>query len=166
MPRYFFDTSALVKRYYYEPGSAWVRATCESSAHPEIYISDLARVEVVSALRRAGQSDHLHSSFVDSMINSFERHLMRSSPSHRDPMYWLIPLSLGVLQLAATLCNVYSGRDVRPLRSLDAIQLACAIAEVPNVSDEIVFVTADIRLAVVAESEGFRVINPAFPPSP
>lgn len=165
MPRYFFDTSALVKRYYYEPGSAWVRAVCESSVHPEIYISDLARVEVVSALRRAGQRDDLHPSFVDSMINTFERHLLRSNPSHKHPIYWLVPLSPGVLQLAATLCNAYSGREVHPLRSLDAMQLACAVAEVPNVSDEIVFVAADMRLAAVAEDEGFRVINPAFPPS-
>ena len=33
-------------------------------------------------------------------------------------------------------------------------------------ADELIFVTADARLAVIPPSEGFRVINPGYPPPP
>ena len=50
------------------------------------------------------------------------------------------------------------------LRSLDAIQLACAIAVAKGLGDELIFVTADARLGTIAPLEGFRVVNPLYPP--
>ena len=42
MPAYFFDTSALVKRYAVEQGSDWVRATADDRAS-DIYIASITR---------------------------------------------------------------------------------------------------------------------------
>ena len=51
MPAYYLDSSALVKRYVTETGSAWVRELCQDAANA-IFISELALVEVGSAFAR------------------------------------------------------------------------------------------------------------------
>lgn len=98
------------------------------------------------------------------MVNTFERHMDRSDPEAHAPVYVVFPLTSAVLVLAADLCNKYWEVDPHPLRSLDAIQLASAIAAVASTTDELIFVTADTRLAAIVSFEGFRVVNPAYPP--
>lgn len=52
MNSYYFDSSALIKRYLEEAGSSWVR---EQFAHPptsSVFISELTLVEVAAALAR------------------------------------------------------------------------------------------------------------------
>ncbi|MFI5274876.1 MAG: type II toxin-antitoxin system VapC family toxin [Ktedonobacterales bacterium] len=154
MPSYFFDSSAIVKRYHQEPGSNWVRAVCDPRTRPPLYVSQLAQVEVVAALRRAGRRANFHASYVASMVNTFGRHLMLSDPARRDPMYRLVPLTSTVMAIAAMLCNTHWLMQPNPLRSLDAIQLACALATAANLSDELLFVTADKRLLAIAPLEG------------
>ncbi|HEY7849811.1 MAG TPA: type II toxin-antitoxin system VapC family toxin [Ktedonobacterales bacterium] len=166
MSAYFLDSSAIVKRYHREPGTSWLQSICEPRSHPPLYASQLAQVEVVAALRRTGRTQNLHPSFVDVMTRGFERHIALSDPTGPNPMYRLVPVSQPILALAAELCNQYWRLQPYPLRSLDAIQLACALAAAADVSDELVVVTADVRLAAIASLEGFRVIHPAFPPQP
>lgn len=166
MAAYFFDSSAIAKRYHWEPGSTWVRAVCSPRQQHRLYLSRLAHVEVVAGLRRTGRIEDMHPAAIDALVNTFERQLALSTPDRPMSIYHLLPVSDAVLRLAAALCNVYAGRAAHPLRSLDAIQLASAITEASTLADELVFVTADTHLATVAEDEGFRVINPAFPPSP
>lgn len=166
MTAYFFDSSAIAKRYHWVPGSGWVRAISSPRQHHRIYLSRLAHVEVVAGLRRTGRFEGMHPAAIDAIVNTFERQLALSTPDRPTSIYHLLPVSDAVLRLAAMLCNVYAGQAVHPLRSLDAIQLASAITEASNLTDELVFITADSRLAAVAEDEGFRVINPLFPPSP
>ena len=80
-------------------------------------------------------------------------------------MYQLVPLSPTALRLAAALCNRYWDIRRHPLRSLDALQLASAlVARTLALGDELVFVTADTRLAAVASLEGFSFVNPLAPP--
>ena len=100
------------------------------------------------------------------MVRRFERHIDLSDPARFTPHYRLVPMSSPVLALAAELCNLYWHMRPNPLRSLDAIQLACALAAASLLSEELAFVTSDVRLAAIAPLEGLRVINPAFPPSP
>ena len=165
-PGYFFDSSAIVKRYHREPGTAWVQGLCEPSTHPPIYLSRLAGVEVVAALRRLGRNAGIHRSAIDTMQNAFERHLALSDPGRASPVYLLTTLSPAILSLAAALCAKYWEMQPYPLRSLDAIQLACAIATAHGLLDELIGVTVDMRLAAIAPLEGFRVINPIYPPQP
>ncbi|WIG60625.1 MAG: hypothetical protein OJF49_003373 [Ktedonobacterales bacterium] len=166
MPSYFFDSSAIVKRYHFEPGSPWVRSICDPRTRPPLYLAQLAQVEVVAALRQTGRRENLHPSFVDSMVSLFARHLILSDPARPTPMYRLIPLSAVVLELAAHLCNRYWNVQPYPLRSLDAIQLAAALLTATAISDELRFVTADTRLAAIAPLEGMTVVNPLTPPHP
>ena len=53
MASYFFDTSALVKRYISEHGSAWVVSTCHRDAGHAILIGRVTSVELISALAEA-----------------------------------------------------------------------------------------------------------------
>jgi hypothetical protein len=166
LPSYFFDSSAIVKRYHREPGTAWVQGLSEPRTHPPIYISQIAEVEVVAGLRRLGRHEGLHSSFVDVMQYVFERHLALSDPSGTMPVYILVTVSPAILSLAASLCAIYWEMRPHPLRSLDAIQLASAIATARGLPDELTFVTAGVRLSAIAPLEGFRIINPLYPPQP
>jgi hypothetical protein len=98
------------------------------------------------------------------MQNTFERHLARSDPGRALPVYVLVSVSPSVLSLASSLCARYWEMEPYPLRSLNAIQLACAIATAKGLGDELIFVTADARLGTIAPLEGFRVINLLYPP--
>lgn len=166
MPSYFFDSSAIVKRYHQESGSLWVRSICNPRTRPALYLAQLAQVEVVAALRRTGRREGLHPAFVDSLVSLFERHLVLSDPSRQTPLYRLIPLSGAVLALATRLCNLYWDVHPHPLRSLDAIQLAAALLTAAAIADGLILVTADTRLAAIAPLESLHVINPLSPPHP
>jgi len=159
MPRYFFDSSAILKRYYQEPGSAWVRAMCKAHIRPLLYLSQVAQVEVVAALRRIGRTNDEHLAYIDTLVALFARHM-----AHGD--YEVVPLSHAVTTLAAWLCSKYWDVNPGPLRSLDAIELASASAAASVTADGVLFVTADTRLAAIAALEGLRVVNPAYPPAP
>ena len=47
MPAYYFDTSALAKRYVVEVGSAWVQALVTQQSGQTIYTSVLTQPEIV-----------------------------------------------------------------------------------------------------------------------
>ena len=47
---FYFDASALVKRYLTETGSAWVNRVTDPSAGNSILLAEITRVEVAAAL--------------------------------------------------------------------------------------------------------------------
>ena len=146
-----------MKRYHREAGTDWVRGVCAPRSHPVIYLSQIAQVEVIAALRRTGRLESMHPSSVEALISQFERHITHAT-------YNPIPVANAVIALAAELCSKYWDINTGPLRSLDAIHLASALLIASGSSDELIFVTADSRLATIAAFEGFCVSNPAYPP--
>ena len=50
MAVYFFDSSALIKRYINETGTAWVQSLTDAASGHEIYIARVTTVEVVAAV--------------------------------------------------------------------------------------------------------------------
>ena len=70
MPRLFFDTSALVKRYYEEEGSETVDELVEADGN-EVVITSLSVVETASALRRKQNRGELSSEAVDHLLSAF-----------------------------------------------------------------------------------------------
>ena len=166
MSSYFFDTSALIKRYHREPGSEWVMATCNSRIRSRIFISHVAYVESVAAFRRLGRINGYHHSFVETMIQSFRRDFALSDPARPKPRHVIIPVSSGILDLAASLCDTYWQARPAPLRSLDAIQLACGITASRLTTDTFQFVTSDIRLGSIVPAEGLATVNPMFTSPP
>lgn len=167
MPRYFFDSSAILKRYVQEQGSTWVRTVCGTRARSYLYLSELAQTEVVAALRREGRTlvvqQGFHRSAIDATVNIFERDVLRSV-NRPGSIYDFIPLTTRTVTLARQLCNSFWLPPTPSLRSLDAIQLASALIARTIAPDPVIFVTADARLEIIAQSLGFTTDNPLHHP--
>jgi hypothetical protein len=154
MPRYFLDTSALVKRYINdEPGYAWVTALCAPDAGNVLIISEAALVEVVTTFCRMAraQPPRLSAADRDRLIGLFRQHDTQRN-------YTIIAVERAIYTRAGDLCTPH------PLRAYDAVQLACALttrddALAAGVTTP-VFVCADVALLGIAAAEGMVTENP------
>ncbi len=149
---FFFDTSALVKRYLHEKGSARVRRLLQTGG-AIFYQAFLAPLEITSALYRRHRSGEIPMEQLSFLLRSYAAH------SHRD--YFLVPYSESLIDLAETLISRH------PLRALDAIQLASALAlrsALPTGAPPLVFFSADDRLVKAAGQEHLQVENPENSP--
>lgn len=52
MAAYLFDSSAVVKRYVVETGTAWVSSIADLASGNRIYLARITFVEVISAITR------------------------------------------------------------------------------------------------------------------
>jgi predicted nucleic acid-binding protein len=75
MAFYFFDTSALVKRYHQEPGSQRVNAIFGDQDNALI-ISELAIVELASALQRKQNRDEITIQALHDALAHFAREVL------------------------------------------------------------------------------------------
>lgn len=139
----FFDTSALVKRYYEEPGTDVVDAMIEGDG--TVVISSLSVVETVSAFRRKYNRTGISESRVNDLLSAFFEEALTK--------FVIVPMAESVLQLAFTL--VLDG----DLRTLDGLQLSTALG-LDTDDEPLRFVTADAELAAAAEANGLPVSNP------
>ena len=132
----FLDTSALVKLFIQEPGSADVRGIVESETRK--YTSFLTHHEFVSALSKKTRTRELSASRAGEVVALFRRALLA---------HWIqIPYGEAVSVRSIELLERYGGDG---LRTLDAFQLACH-AEVSNAE----FVVSDRVLAEIARRHG------------
>jgi len=136
----YLDSSALVKRYVLEPGTAEVeRLISEADAVGTAWIS---LVEVVAALTKAVRLGALASEEGDSAIRSFEGD-------------WP---DLVRLQVTELLVGVAAGlARKRGLRGYDAVQLAAATLWQDNLETSVTVVTFDRQLWAAARQEGMIV---------
>jgi predicted nucleic acid-binding protein len=143
---FFADTSAFAKRYLVEVGTQWVLSWILPSHNNVIIISELGLVEMTSLLARNRRSGNLNQTKMGLLRINFLYHA-------RDE-YLVIAVDNYILQQARLLVDKY------PLRTLDAIQLACAIRANHITNTSMTFVTADNNLYNAAVGEGFTVDNP------
>jgi|GEM_PF-2788673 len=105
MGTYFFDTSALVKRYVTEIGSAWVMAQCRSESGHTLIISQATLVEAIATFcRKARQQD------ISQSISQAER--------DRNIMY-----SVGMSDGGTTLCE--SPLPSIPMLVISVVYIGC-----------------------------------------
>jgi uncharacterized protein len=147
---YFVDTSALVKRYLNESGSAWVVSWIAVEAGNVIVISELTVVEVFSVLARRVREGSLTPTRGQILRDNF---LL-----HSEKEYLVIAMDSPLLMHARNLVTQY------PLRTLDSIQLASVHRAVSTLDEKMVVVSADSNLLIVATAEGFQVDNPNLHP--
>ncbi len=154
MEAYFFDTSALVKRYVAEPGSGWVIEHCRLEAGHTIIISQATLVEVVATLCRKARE--LNSRQLIS-IDDRDKYIALFRQDVRK-QYNVARVTTAIYTLAGDLCRLHR------LRAYDAVQLACALEarnklaalEIPTLT----FVSADTELLSMAYAEGLGIENP------
>ena len=141
---FFFDTSALVKRYYDETGTETVDSLIEAEDN-QVVISSLSIIETVSAFRRKYNTGELSQSDMDELLGSFFQEALEE--------FVILPMEESVLQFSFDLILNHD------LRTLDSLQLSAALSIDPE-ADELTFVCADADLVSVAAQQGLDTINP------
>ena len=146
----YVDTSALVKRYVAEAGSAWVRRMVARPVHHVMYTAALTEVEVRSALQRLVRERRMDAAQAQRLTQRVIQHCTRR--------YQLIRITRTVVAQAGRLVEAH------PLRAYDAVQLACALTVRRGMYQRgmppPLFVAADTTLLAAARAEGFLVDNP------
>lgn len=150
MGHYYFDSSALVKRYVAETGTDWVNRVCDVAAGHILYTVRISGAEIVAALFLRTRTGTLAVSDAQTAATRF-----KADFRHR---YQIIEVTEALVDLAMELA------ERNDLRGYDAVQLAAALAlQTTRASlslSPITFVCADNRLNVVAVAEGLPVENP------
>lgn len=150
MPAYFFDSSALVKRFAREQGSAFVLSLLRPSTKKRLYAARITEVEVCAALSRRRKANTINAAQTAKGLRRLRRDLPRR--------FTQIAMVEGVLVEAARLAETFA------LRGYDAVQLAAAMAanneRVFNGLSPLIVVSADVELNDAARAEGFTVEDP------
>src|SRR6266566_24225 len=150
MATYFLDTSAIIKRYIFEPGQAWILSLCNPAQGHDLYISQAPLVEVVAAICRRAREKSISSAERDPLISVFRQDSKQG--------YNIWPVTTDLYHAAGDLCRSHR------LRAYDAVQLACVLAlrqfTLANQAPEPIFVCADVGLLDIASIEGLQVENP------
>lgn len=150
MTTYFWDTSALIKRYITEKGSGWVRNTIQPSLGNTIIIVNITSVELASAIARRISDNSVSQRTGQAVQLWINRHVRRE--------YIVIALTSTILGEAVAVTYRQT------IRAYDAVQLATAIEANRRIVAEglppLIFLSADKRLLVAASNEGLLTDNP------
>ena len=150
MAVYFFDSSAIVKRYVQETGTEWVNGIIDPITGNEIYLARITGVEVVSALVRRGRDGTISAQDATTALAQFHKDFTSE--------YQALDMTAFVLTRAMSLAEAHA------LRGYDAVQLAAAL-EVNSFClatglAASMLVSADEALNMAAMTEGLAVDNP------
>lgn len=154
MADYYLDSSALVKRYISEIGSAWVSGLFDPALNNEVFIAAITPVEIIAALTRRARGGALAAADAGTVCNLLRSDLLTS--------YQIVELTEALIARAMMIAETHA------LRGYDAVQLAAAL-EINTLCVgsgllPIIFVSTDDDLNTVAASEGLVVENPnAYP---
>jgi predicted nucleic acid-binding protein len=144
MPYYFFDTSALVKRYHDEVGTDTVDSVIEDEANT-IVISSLAVIEATSEFRKRYNSGDLSEAGMRDLLTTFFDEALND--------FVIVPMNDVALERAFDLVL----RD--DLRTLDSLQLSAALAFDADV-EGCTFVCADLELIETAAEHELETVVP------
>jgi len=135
----FLDTSAFAKRYVAEQGSEKVLAMCQQA--DSLVVSVICLPELISTLSRLVREKKL------------------AKPAYRklkgDAVADLADVDICQIT-PEVLATVVSLLELHPLRAMDALHVACALACGPDV-----FVSADRRQLSAARKAGLKIIDVA-----
>jgi predicted nucleic acid-binding protein len=133
----FLDTSAFAKRYVAEQGSDEVLAMCQQAS--SLVVGFICLPELISTLSRLVREKQLTKAAYqklkgDAMADLADVDVCQMTPE--------------------VLASVVSLLELHPLRALDALHVACALACKPDV-----FVSADHRQLSAAYKTGLKIVD-------
>lgn len=150
MSDYFLDSSALLKRYTAEQGTAWIRALVAPRSGNVLFIAEITPVEIISGIQRRQRAAQLSVVRAQNTRRLLDRHASRE--------YKIVALNDAIVTRAKDLVTVH------PLRAYDAVQLASALESnallLAAGSLPLTFVSADVRLLTAAADEGLATDDP------
>lgn len=144
--RLYADSSAVVKYYLDEEGSAETRELLARATR--VALSILVRVEVPAAFTRAFRERRLRDPEFTTVLEDFAQDWAG---------FVVVPLDDALAASAATLVSRH------PLRAMDAIHLASAVRFRAILGEPVTFATFDRRLWEAAAAEGFEAWPLAAP---
>lgn len=150
MAVYYFDSSALVKRYAQETGTAWVRNLTNVVANHDIYTVRITGPEMIAAFFRKARTGQISQSEANQFANDFKIAWQQQ--------YQILEVTSSATELAMNLAERHG------LRGYDSVHLAAALIvqnmrSAMNLS-KMTFVSADKKQLQAAAIEGFPISNP------
>jgi hypothetical protein len=147
---YFLDSSALVKYYVAERGSAWVNALANPESGNVVGIAQITVSEVAAALASKSRARTIQLQEFDlAVIN-----LLQDAANY----FVVVAIDQYIVQQSVDVIR----RNA--LRGYDAVQLTCALSLnaslVAAEETPLVFVTADTDLLAAAKAEGLQTDDP------
>lgn len=150
MGHYYFDSSALVKRYVTEAGTAWVNNLCAPSTDHVLYTVRISGAEIIAALFLRARTGSLAMSDVQAVAVRFKLDFRQR--------YQIVEVTEPLVNSAMVLAEKHG------LRGYDAIQLAAAVelqaVRASVALSVITLVSADDKLNMAAVTESLLVENP------
>lgn len=136
----YLDTSALVKRYVYEPYSDDIISRWKSAT--QIVTSFVAYAETMASLYRKKRESDLTDTVILKTIDSFH---------HEWKSFIRVEVNDALIGYIDRIVKKY------PLRGFDAIHLASAIVIHERLSEDFLFACFDDRLTSAAQLEGLEI---------
>ncbi len=133
----FLDTSAFAKRYVFEEGSDNVVALCQQA--DSLVVSVICLPELISTFSRLVREKRLAKADYQKL--------------KADAMADLADVDICQITVEI-LASVVSLLESHPLRAMDALHVACALAVVPDK-----FVSADYRQLAAARKAGLNIVD-------
>ena len=150
MTVYFLDSSAVVKRYAQETGSAWIALLTDPQAGHHLYLARITAVEVVAAVARRQRGGAFAATEAAAALADFADDLAH--------YYRQVDITVRLITQAIALAQTYA------LRGYDAIQLAAVltvhVAREAQGLPRLTLVSADHELNAAAVAEGVLVDDP------
>jgi uncharacterized protein len=144
---YFLDTSALVKLYVQELGTARLLPLFSSQSENRFAVLSISAVELRSAIRRRQQAGDIDEENATAILDALRYHLATRF--------------LRQLVNDAVIDQAFEMIDRYSLRAYDAVQLAGCLVLSTVGSETWAFVCSDHRLLEAANAERLRVFDPA-----
>lgn len=150
MSTYFFDSSALVKRYALETGTAWVSVLCDPASGHTILIANVTIVEVAAAVGSKRRARAITADVYSQIMHDFIRDAATQ--------YQVFGVDQRVITLGVDLTRR------QKLRGYDAVQLAVALTINSTLINQqlspLTFVSADRDLLTATSNEGLLTDDP------
>ena len=150
MTVYFCDSSAVVKCYVQERGSAWMQTLLDPTAGHHLYLASITGVEVIAAVTRRLRRRDIAATDGAAAVAQFRQDFAQR--------YRLIDLTPLLVARAMSLAEIHG------LRGYDAVQLATAVEiNVRGLTlglPALTLISADEELSRAARVEGLSVEDP------
>ncbi len=150
MAAYFLDTSALVKRYSRETGTAWMLGLFRRAAGHRLYVVRITGVEAAAALTRKRRGSHITPVEATRALARLRRDI--------NERLRIVEVTPALLTDAMTLTEKHG------LRGYDAVQLAGVLeANFERVRVRLApltLIAADLDLLAAGAAEGLTTDNP------
>jgi predicted nucleic acid-binding protein len=151
---FFFDSSALVKRYIVEIGTNWVNQVLNPATRHRIHVARITEVEVAAALIRRVHTKSISQADAAKAKKQFDQEMQTC--------YRIVEITPAVFRSAAQLAVTHE------IRAYDAVQLAAAVVvhsrRTARKLPPLTLAASDQELLAAAKAEGLLVEDPQTHP--